>query len=265
VFQTVLILSGNLSFLNWLTILIALACFDDGVYERLIPRVWRRRLLGLRESLAAPSRARRAANWSIGVLVGALSLGPVVNLLSERQHMNDSFNPFEFVNTYGAFGSIERERHEVVIAGTLDDPASQHAVWRQYEFPCKPGDVHRPPCLVTPYHYRLDWQMWFAGLSSFQREPWIVHLVYQLLRGEPLVKTLLARDPFPDAPPRYVRARLYRYRFAAGHPEGRYWERDLEDEYLVPVSLEHPELKRFLAAYGWLDPPREKPNLGIRE
>jgi hypothetical protein len=251
-FQTILILSGNLSFLNWLTILIALSCFDDGVIERLVPAVWRRRLHGLRQSLDQPSRARRAANWTIGVLVGVLSMGPVVNLLSERQHMNDSFNPFEFVNTYGAFGSVERIRHEVVLEGTLDDPDDPAARWREYEFPCKPGDLRRAPCLITPYHYRLDWQMWFAGLSSFEREPWIVHLVYQLLRGDASPKTLLARDPVAERPPRFVRALLYRYRFAPGHAGGAYWDRVLEDEYLPALSLEHRQFRRFLAAYGWL-------------
>ncbi|HTQ05101.1 MAG TPA: lipase maturation factor family protein [Polyangiaceae bacterium] len=260
-FQTILILSGNLSFLNWLTILIALACFDDGVFGRLLPRVWRLRLDGLRRSLSEPSRARRIATAAIGVLVGLLSIGPVVNLLSERQHMNDSFNPFDFVNTYGAFGSIERERHEVVLAGTLDDPEDPHAVWREYEFPCKPGDIRRPPCLVTPYHYRLDWQMWFAGLSNFEREPWIVHLVYELLRGDALPKTLLAKDPFPDRPPRAIRALLYTYRFAPTHAKGQYWERELDGQYLPPVTLHYRPFLRFLDAYGWLDPPRQKPDL----
>jgi hypothetical protein len=261
VFQSILILSGNLSFLNWLTILVALACFDDGVFRRLLPARLRRRVADVAASLQEPSRGRRAATWAIGILVGVLSLGPVVNLLSERQHMNDSFNPFDFVNTYGAFGSVERARHEVVLEGTQDDGHLPEARWREYEFPCKPGDRERPPCLVTPYHYRLDWQMWFAGLSNFEQEPWIVHLVYELLRGDPLVKTLLARDPFPGAPPRFVRARLYTYSFAKGRPGGRYWDRTLESEYLEPLSLEHSGLRRFLAAYGWLDPPREKPVL----
>ncbi|HWP08817.1 MAG TPA: lipase maturation factor family protein [Polyangiaceae bacterium] len=260
-FQTILVLSGNLSFLNWLTILAALACFDDGVFRRLLPARLGRRVAELASELEPASRARRIESAAIAVLVGVLSLGPVVNLLSERQRMNDSFNPFEFVNTYGAFGSVERIRHEVVLEGTRGDPREPGTVWQEYEFPCKPGDVRRAPCLITPYHYRLDWQMWFAGLSSFQHEPWIVHLVYQLLRGEPLIKTLLARDPFPREPPRFIRARLYQYRFAGERAAGRYWERELEDEYLVPVSLEHREFRRFLAAYGWLDPPSQRAKL----
>jgi hypothetical protein len=252
-FQTVLILSGNLSFLNWLTILIALACFDDGVYERLAPRRLRQTLADLRQILLPPTKARRVVNAGIGSLVGLLSLGPVVNLLSTRQLMNSSFNPFHFVNTYGAFGGVERIRHEVVLEGTRDEASAPGASWQEYEFPCKPGDLRRSPCLITPYHYRLDWQLWFAGLSNFQREPWIVHLAYQLLRGDPLPKTLLARDPFPDEPPRFVRARLYRYRFMPGHARGQYWERELEDEYLHPLWLGHPDFRRFLASHGWLE------------
>jgi hypothetical protein len=115
--------------------------------------------------------------------------------------------------------------------------------------------------LVTPYHYRLDWQMWFAGLSNFEQEPWIVHLAYQLLRGDPLPRTLLAKDPFGGRAPRAVRALLYTYRFAPGHPNGQYWERTLDSEYLLPLSLQHRQFRRFLDAYGWLDPPREKPVL----
>jgi hypothetical protein len=241
--------------LNWLTILIALACFDDGVYERLASRRFRLRLATLREGLKPATKARRVANVAIGVLVGVLSIEPVVNLLSTRQRMNSSFNPFHFVNTYGAFGSVERIRHEVVLEGTRDEASDPRARWQEYEFPCKPGDVRRSPCLITPYHYRLDWQLWFAGLSSFEREPWIVHLVYQLLRGDRLPKTLLARDPFPDPPPRFIRARLYRYRFAPGHADGRTWERALEDEYLQPLWLEHADFRRFLATHGWLDGP----------
>ena len=54
-------------------------------------------------------------------------------------------------------------------------------VWREYQFPCKPGDVARRPCVVSPYHYRIDWQIWFAAMSSIGREPWLIHLVAKLL------------------------------------------------------------------------------------
>ena len=250
-FQTLLILSGNLSFLNWLTLLVVLPCFDDGVFARLAGLRLRQRLLALRSALVPPSRARRILLVVLAVVIGLLSLNPAINLLSPRQAMNATFDPFGLVNTYGAFGSVGRVRNEVILEGTLDDASSEQARWLPYEFPCKPGDVRRSPCLVTPYHYRLDWQLWFAGLSNFQREPWIVRLAYLLLKGEPSIKPLLARDPFPERPPRFIRARLYRYTFSASRSV--VWARELEGEYLLPLSLEHREFRRFLDARGWLD------------
>jgi hypothetical protein len=254
-FQSLLILSGNLSFLNWLTILVALPCFDDGVFSWISGWRLRQRLIALRRRVATPSRARQRVLVALAVVIGLLSLNPTVNLLSPRQAMNASFDPFALVNTYGAFGSVERVRHEVVLEGTADDAGDPDAAWLEYGFPCKPGDVRRTPCLVTPYHYRLDWQLWFAGLSNFQREPWIVHFAYLLLKGEPAIKTLIARNPFPDAPPRFVRARLYRYRFAEERNAERYWQRELESDYLLPLSLSHPDFRRFLKAHGWLNEP----------
>jgi hypothetical protein len=256
-FQGVLILSGNLSFLNWLTIVVATSCFDDSLLLGSLPRGARERF---RERIAAASRssvqsaARRLTLRAVVGVVLTLSVFPVVNMISPDQRMNASFDPLRLVNTYGAFGSVEHERHEVVLEGTWDDPLSGEARWSEYEFPCKPGDPARRPCLVTPYHYRLDWQMWFAGLSSPEREPWVLKLVHELLRENPAVTALLARDPFVGRPPRYVRALLYRYRFAVDRRTG-WWERGLLGEYLRPLSLDDPELTEFLRRRRWLDSP----------
>jgi hypothetical protein len=254
VFQVVLILSGNLSFLNWLTIVVALAAFDDSFFERLSPGRLGARLRARLAALGEGTPPSPGRVLTLRLLVGAvalLSVFPVVNMLSPEQAMNRSFDPFQIVNTYGAFGSVERERHEVVLEGTWDDPLSGDARWLEYEFPCKPGDPRRRPCLVSPYHYRLDWQMWFAGLSDASREPWIVKLVYELLRENHTVTALLAKDPFRDRPPRYVRALLYRYRFAP-RTAAAFWERDLLGEYLRPLSKDDAELLTFLRRRGWL-------------
>ena len=250
-FQIILILSGNLSFLNWLTIVVAVSCFDDSLLEGLFSRRLRERVRDLAtEGVASRGRRRTMVGLVVSILI--LSLAPVFNMLSPTQAMNASFFPLPLVNTYGAFGSVEHERHEVVLEGTRDDVLSGEARWLEYEFPCKPGNVRRPPCLVTPYHYRLDWQMWFAGLSDFRREPWIVKLIYELLRENPAVTSLLAKDPFANAPPRYVRALLYRYRFTRDHRNG-WWEREPLGEYLRPLSLDDPALLEFLSRRGWLD------------
>lgn len=249
-FQVVLILSGNLSFLNWLTIVPAIACLDDGALARILPAGLRERIL--RGAPPAPSRAQRRAAAAFGLVVLVLSVNPVLNLLSPGQAMNTSFDPLAIVNTYGAFGSVGRERYELILLGTDEEALGERTAWREYELPCKPGDVRRRPCLITPYHYRADWQIWFAAQSTVDQEPWLIHLVAKLLQGDRGVKRLLARDPFPDRPPRYVRIDLYRYEFTRlGDGSGAWWKRTYLGEYLRPVSAEDPDLRRFLTAYGW--------------
>ncbi|MCZ7679626.1 MAG: lipase maturation factor family protein [Sandaracinaceae bacterium] len=134
-------------------------------------------------ALPAPSRARRAVSWAVFALVLFLSVDPLMNLFRYRQIVNGSFDRLHIVNTYGAFGSVNRVRHEIVLEGTNDDPDAPSARWLAYELPCKPGDPMRAPCVRAPYHHRLDWQMWFASLSDQEDEPWIVHLVAKLPRG----------------------------------------------------------------------------------
>ncbi|MBI3450587.1 MAG: lipase maturation factor family protein [Acidobacteria bacterium] len=251
-FQVALILSGNLSFLNWLTIVPALACFDDGFLRRVLPGA-----LGSRADRAAaaatpPSRAQRVVVASLAGLVAVLSYAPVRNLLSPRQAMNTSFDRLELVNTYGAFGSVGRERPEIVLEGTADAVDTPDTVWRAYEFKCKPGDPMRSPCFVSPYHERLDWLMWFAAMSTPERYPWSVHLVWKLLHNDALALSLLANDPFPASPPKRIRGLLYHYEFAPpGDPEGRWWKRTLIGTWLPPLSADDARLLRFLDAHGW--------------
>ena len=252
-FQVLLILSGNLSFLNWLTIAICVSCFDDGVWARLLPERLRARAAALTvQTEAAPSR--RFAERALAVVIGLLSVNPVLNMLSPGQLMNATFDPFELVNTYGAFGSIGRERNEIVLQGTYDAEPGPDARWIDYEFKCKPGDVDRRPCVVSPYHHRLDWQMWFAAMSQAESEPWLFHLVLKLLRGDPAVLSLMADGPFRRAPPRYIRAELYRYRFARpGEGGNAWWRRTRLDTYLPPLALDSPVLGETLAEFGWRD------------
>ncbi|XP_052629437.1 lipase maturation factor 1 isoform X1 [Harpia harpyja] len=177
-FQVLLIVSGNLSFLNWLTIVPSIACFDDsslgflfssrrgGVKER-VAEMQLKEAAG--EQLPLGCYVRKVVNISFGLLIAYLSIPVVLNLLNSRQVMNTSFNPLRIVNTYGAFGSITKERTEVVLQGTSSlDPNDPAAVWEEYDFKCKPGDLKRRPCFISPYHYRLDWLMWFA---AFQVDP----------------------------------------------------------------------------------------------
>lgn len=246
-FQVALIMSGNLSFLNWLSIVVTLSCFDDSLLTRVLPKRLVRAVVLSQPAELGPIHRRAAV--VLCVVVGLLSLNPIANMVGPGQRMNASFDPLELVNTYGAFGSVGKVRYELAIEGTNSDPSDPAAEWKEYAFPCKPGDVRRRPCLVTPYHYRLDWQLWFAAMSVPERQPWLVNLVAKLLEGEPSVQSLLANDPFGGAPPAYIRITRYRYRFT-GFGEPGWWQRSDPTPWLPALSRDDPRLHHYLRRQG---------------
>jgi hypothetical protein len=230
-FQFFLIFSGNLSWLNLLTIVLALPTLDGRLLSRVLPME--------APPLHEPYAAQRVATLCLALLVVILSYFPVRNMLSSRQAMNVSYNRLHLVNTYGAFGGVTRVRYEIVVEGTDAEVIMPSTLWREYAFKGKPGDPSRSPPQIAPYHLRLDWLMWFAALPPFHTHPWFVHFLAALLEGDPAVLGLLRQNPFPDAPPRHVRALLYAYRFTTPEERretGRWWHRDLEGEYFPPVS-----------------------------
>ncbi|MEU1498083.1 lipase maturation factor family protein [Streptomyces sp. NPDC005732] len=225
--QLWLVLSGNFSWLNWITIVLALSAVAFPASPPPVPGppLWYEIVV-------------------LAVAAGLVVLGyrPVRNMISPRQVMNRSFDPLRLVNTYGAFGSVSRVRHEVVVEGTSDEVPREDSDWREYEFRGKPGDPRRWPRQFAPYHLRLDWLMWFAALSPAYAGPWFTGLVERLLENDRDTLRLLRRSPFPaDAPPRYVRARLYRYRFTTWRElreTGACWHRTPVREFLPPTRLE---------------------------
>jgi Lipase maturation factor len=231
--QLWLVLSGNFAWLNWLTIILAFSAIDDSSAATLLP-------------LPRPPAVAAPPSWFVGLviactaLVAVLSYEPVRNLLSRRQHMNMSFNPYHLVNTYGAFGGISRIRQEVVIEGTEDTHITDQTQWKEYEFKGKPGAVRRLSPQIAPYHLRLDWLMWFAAISSRYAQGWMGPFLLRLLQNDAATLRLLRHNPFPESPPRYVRAQLYRYRFTTRQEllrERVWWHRTPLGEYLPPVGL----------------------------
>jgi hypothetical protein len=228
--QLWLMASGNFSWLNALTITIALPTLGDRVWTTLLPST-------------APPVADPPA-WHVGlvvalaVLVAVLSVRPVQNLLSPAQRMNAAHDPLRLVNSYGAFGSITRTRYEIVVEGTDAADLGTDVAWREYGFRGKPGDPRRRPPQVAPYHLRLDWLLWFAALSPGYARGWFEPFIARLLANDPATLRLLRHNPFPDRPPTYVRARLYEYRFTTRDERratGAWWHRELAGSYLRPV------------------------------
>jgi hypothetical protein len=250
-FQVNIIVSGNLSFLNWLTIVPALACFDDGYWSAILPRFLVRKAQAATEN-AEPSRPMMITSWLVTALIGLLSIQPAVNMLSPGQIMNTSFDPLDLVNTYGAFGTVGKERYNVVFEGTMDEVPDENASWKSYVYKGLPVALDKRPPQIAPYQLRLDWQMWFASMSSVDEYPWTVHLVWKLLHNDPGAVNLFAENPFPRRPPKYIRAILYRYAFAKpGNPEGKWWNRERLDIWLPPMSVNDPRLVQFLKSAGW--------------
>ncbi|HEX2191641.1 MAG TPA: lipase maturation factor family protein [Acidimicrobiales bacterium] len=230
--QLWLVLSGNFSWLNLVTIVIAAACVDDGLLGGVMP--------GGARDLAAPPGWHQALVAALGVALLVLSWQPVRNLASRQQRMNSSFNSLRLVNTYGAFGSVTKQRREVVLEGTDDPQAGPRATWKEYEFKGKPGDPQRRPPQVAPYHLRLDWLMWFVALRGSFDERWLVALVGKLLEGDRATLALLRYNPFPDVPPAAIRTTLYRYRFTTRQERkdtGAWWVRTRVGDYLPPLRL----------------------------
>jgi Lipase maturation factor len=237
--QLYLVVSGNYAWLNWVTIVVMTAAIAEPVLEAAV------RLVNPGFHLAVPA-FQATPEWFTGLVlllalvVVVLSWFPVRNLLSPNQAMNASFDPFRLVNTYGAFGTVSRQRDEVIVEGTDASSIDAGATWREYEFKGKPGDVRRLPPQYAPYHLRLDWLMWFLPLSSRYGERWFVPFLIKLLEGDRATLALLRSNPFPDKPPRFIRARLYRYRFTTPQERretGAWWARTLIGEYMPPVTL----------------------------
>jgi lipase maturation factor len=244
--QLYLVVSGNYAWLNWVTIIVLAAGIGDGVVGAV--------------GLPVPAPLPPPPAWfaimvgALAVLVAILSYRPVRNLLSRYQAMNASFDPFRLVNTYGAFGSVTRTRYEVIVEGTSADPPGPDAAWAEYEFKGKPGDPRRRPPQVAPYHLRLDWLMWFIPISPAYGDRWFVPLLGRLLEGDRPTLALLRHNPFPDAPPTWIRARLFEYRFTTWRERratGAWWHREVAGELVPPARLpEHANAREAAASTG---------------
>ncbi len=236
--QSAILLTGNYNFFNLLTLCICLFLFDDAALGRLLPRRLKERLAD--QDITPPGRAASALTWVFAAVVLFSSTELLLRVVSgdrtgKISPVTNAITSCRCVNTYGPFAVMTTVRHEIEIEGSTDG-----SDWRVYRFPHKPGALDEIGGWIIPHQPRADWQLWFAALSSAGREPWFQNLVFRLLQNSPAVTALLEENPFPDAPPRWIRARFYRYEFttpAERAATGAWWTRTLVGDYLPPARL----------------------------
>ena len=236
-FQLAIMLTGNYGFFNLLTMALCVFLFDDAAMRRLLPR---RLTTWLESSAPRPGRVATVTATVLALVIVPVGLDrirqafersnlPVVNAITE------AISPLLIVNAYGPFATTTTTRPEIIIEGS-DDRQN----WREYIFRYKPGPLERRPSWNIPHQPRLDWQMWFAAYGSFAENPWFEGLLRKLLEGSAPVLSLLGPNPFPDHPPKYVRAQLYEYQFAdpKTHAQtGWWWIRRPRGLYFPELSL----------------------------
>ncbi|MBI4585831.1 MAG: lipase maturation factor family protein [Planctomycetes bacterium] len=242
--QLVIIASGNYGFFNYLTLVLCIPLLDDAFWPGRFFRKWNP------AGEAAPQPPKRARPWplwaQIPIASGLFLLSAVIFLdgirpggfpwLAPIREAVYQVQRFSLVSSYGLFRVMTKTRPEIIIEGSSDGKE-----WKAYEFKYKPGDAARRPVFVAPHQPRLDWQMWFAALGGARQNRWFFALCLRLLEGSKPVLDLLDSNPFPDQPPRYLRARRFDYRFTTFEERrqtGNWWKVTPLDTYVRPIRLE---------------------------
>jgi len=229
--QLSVVLTANYGFFNYLSLALCLFVLDDGHL------CWVARRMGW--SIAPPPQQNGFPRWQtafhaavalvlipVSVILFAPFYRPLAGLNQEIAPLTTVIGPFRSLNIYHLFASMTLVRNEVVIEGSNDG-----TTWLPYEFRYKPGDVDRAPPFAAPHQPRVDFQLWFLLLRGRQPvDPYFNNLLARLFQAPHAVAPLFSRDPFPDAPPRFIRLVFYRYRFtdwATRRATGAWWQRAL--------------------------------------
>ena len=246
--QIAIAITGNYCFFNLLTIVLCLLLVDDASVAAVVGRGSRASAVSASLCDARtfrPAKRLQIANFAaIVALVITMPLNawhicsafqPQADFQQPIRFLYENLQPFYIANGYGLFRVMTKERPEIQVEGSADG-----IDWIAYEFKWKPGDVNRAPRWCAPHQPRLDWQMWFAALGGPRQEEWFGNFVVRLLENEPSVTRLLARNPFPNKPPKYVRAVLFKYQFTTSEEHrttGAWWKRREIGEFFPEASL----------------------------
>jgi lipase maturation factor 1 len=280
--QIGIILTANYTFLNYLVLALGFLLLDDRLLVGFVPQRWKERFLGHRDvhrsepsrpndsSLVESNSASKSVeatgfkhsqdqNWRpqvrpqltalkrslVGIMLGWLFYATAVELIwvifpsiKLPTAPIEALDPFRIANRYGLFAVMTRGRYEIEFQGSDDGQT-----WQTYPFRYKPQDPSKPPGIYAPYQPRFDWNLWFASLGSWREYPIVLNAELRLMANEPDVLALFAGNPFPQSPPRQVRAVLWQYWFTTmseKHQTGLWWRREFLGLY-APTLARDPD------------------------
>jgi hypothetical protein len=258
--QIGVILTANYTFLNYLVLALGVLLLDDRFVLQLLPANLKERVAGTTsEEASLPGaqvegasiegwRENLSATWSAlklavcsGILIWIFYATTTELIwMFVRAPLPASpvtaIEPFRIANQYGLFAVMTRGRYEIEFQGSQDGQS-----WMAHPFRYKPQDLNRPPGIYAPYQPRFDWNLWFASLGSWREYPIVPNTEVGLLSNNKDVLTLFAGDPFPQEPPRQIRAVLWQYWFtsmAEKRATGMWWRRQLLGLYAPTLQRE---------------------------
>jgi hypothetical protein len=269
------ILTANYTFLNYLVLTLGFLLLDDRALLRFFPERWKKSFptgaavgaqVEPRPSLAseshealepstdseradqsgAPSSEGFRRYWNTvklclaGIILGWIFYATTAELLWMFSALPlptapiTALDPFRIANRYGLFGIMTRGRYEIEFQGSEDGKS-----WVPYPFRYKPQDLSQPPGIYAPYQPRFDWNLWFASLGSWREYPIVAQTEVRLLSNDRDILDLFANNPFPNAPPRQVRAVLWQYWFTTmseKRTSGLWWRRHFIGLYAPTIE-----------------------------
>lgn len=232
--QVIIMLTSNHNWINMLTIALCLFLFDDQALRRIMPDRIHNWLMAQPLPVSKPGRAYTVSIALVALIIVPVSLLQVIEQVTSRKiegRIGEAFDyieAFHVVHPYHVFPTMPDKREELEISGS-DDGKS----WRVYTFKYKPGDVMRKPELIIPHQPRLDWLIWFVPMHR-DFLPWFESFIDALLHNSPEVLDLLESNPFPDAPPKYIKVDLYQYHFTdmtTREKTGQWWTREYKGPF----------------------------------
>jgi hypothetical protein len=227
--QLFIYVTGNFSYLNHLTAVFSLILLNNSFLEKM--------------GFSAPVDVPTPLFLEYALTVAGTAL-LVLQVMRFWDHFSPhplfykilrDISPLHIANRYGIFAIMTTTRYEVVVEGS-----DNGIIWQEYDFKHKPTDIMRRPKRISPYQPRLDWQAWFLPFRHFSQEGWFQNFLFHLLKDTPEVVALIRHNPFPEKPPKFIRAVMYVYTFTTFEEKkatGAWWKRHTVRAYSPILSL----------------------------